>query len=156
MKKISTISFLMESHAMLSLILMRRKSAKNEAGFKMNSFTMRIALVIIIFIPYAVSAATNADYERAQKLREMGHHALVIEILTPLAHRGHVDAQIMLSDMFFVGQGIRQNKNTAIFWACRASESDAIRAHIHRIKLSLKASSQNYQPPNCEEIKKEN
>ena len=76
----------------------------------MNSFTMRIALAIIISFPYAVSAAISADYDRAQKLREMGHHALAMEILNPLAEGGHVDAQIVLSYMHFVGQGIRQDK----------------------------------------------
>ena len=140
---------------MISLTPTRQQSAKNEAGFKMNSFTMRIALAIFISLPYVVFAEINADYKRAQKLREMGHHALAIEILSPLAEGGHVDAQIMLSDMFFIGDGIRKNYNTAIFWACIASESEAVRAHIHRIKLSLKTSSENYEPPKCEEINKE-
>ena len=156
MTKILTNSVLMESVAMISLNLKRQKSANNEAGFFMNSFIMSIAFAIIFSFPNAIFADVSADHKNAKKLREMGKFALALEIITPIAEGGHIDGQLMMSEMHFLGQGIRKNDNAALYWACRASESGAIRAHIFRIKLSLKASSENYQPPNCEEIKKEN
>ena len=155
MTNISSNSVLMESVAMIALTPTRQQSAKNEAGFKMNSFTMRIALAIFISFPNAIFADVSADHKKAKTLRAMGQFALALEIITPIAEGGHIDGQLMMSEMYFLGQGIRKNDNAALYWACRASESGAIRAHIFRIKLSLKAASENYQPPSCEEIKKE-
>ncbi len=147
---------LMESVAMIFLNLKRQKSANNEAGFFMNSFVMSIAFAIIFSFPNAIFADVSADHKNAKKLREMGKFALALEIITPIAEGGHIDGQLMMSEMHFLGQGIRKNDNAAIYWACRASESGAIRAYIFLIKLYLKASSENYQPPKCAEIKKEN
>ncbi len=155
MTNILSNSVLMESVTMISLTSKRRKSAKNEAGFLMNSFVMSIAFAIIFSFPNAIFADVNADHKKAKKLREVGQFALALEIITPIAEGGHIDGQLMMSEMFFLGQGIKKSNATAIYWACRASQGGAIRAHIFRIKLSLKLSSENYQPPKCDEIKKE-
>ena len=83
----------------------------------------------------------------ANDLRKEQRYAEALEIIVPLAQKSHLEAQLILVEIYFSAEGLQKNNNHALYWACKASVTDDRRANKFRIKLALRAISNDYQPP---------
>ncbi len=113
-----------------------------------------IVFTMIAFLPISTHAGTYLDLQRALVFKQHKQYAKAFPILLQLSENGFVRAQMELADMYVDGHGIMKNNDKAIFWACEAARSGEIRALTFRIKLALKTTSENYQPPQCSQLMK--
>jgi len=95
------------------------------------------------------SSAAAQDLNKGVILMEQKRYNEALQIILPFAHEGNVEAQLHLATMYFEGLGLKQNPDTALYWACRASETGDFSANKFRIKLSLRIISQSYFPEPC-------
>ena len=111
-----------------------------------------IYTILLVFTPTLVSAGNYKSIMMANDLRKEQRYAEALEIIVPLAQKPHLEAQLILAEMYFSAEGLQKNNNRALYWACKASVTDDRRANKFRIKLVLRAISNDYQPPQCSEI----
>jgi len=111
-----------------------------------------IYTILLVFTPTLVSAGNYKSIMMANDLRKEQRYAEALEIIVPLAQKPHLEAQLILAEMYFSAEGLQKNNNRALYWACKASVTDDHRANKFRIKLALRAISNDYQPPQCSEI----
>ena len=88
----------------------------------------------------------------ANDLRKGHRFAEALEIIVPLTQKSHLVAQLILAEMCFRAEGLQKDSNRALCWAHKASVTDDQRANKFRIKLALRAISNDYQPPQYSEI----
>ena len=70
----------------------------------------------------------------------------------PFANESNTAAQLILAETYFSAQGLQQNNDRAMYWACRAAASRVYKAEKFRMKLALQSISKDYQPPQCKEL----
>ena len=111
-----------------------------------------IYTILLVFTPTLVSAGNCKSIIMANDLRKEQGYAEALEIIVPLAQKSHLEAQLILAEMYFSAEGLQKNNKRALYWACKASVTDNHRANKFRIKLALRAISNDYQLPQCSEI----
>ena len=78
------------------------------------------ALLLALCLPHGARAAgAFADAATAYK---SGNYALALKEVTPLAQRGHADAQHLLGLMYYMGRGVPRDYRQAMLWHRRAAE----------------------------------
>ena len=87
-------------------------------------------------------------------LRDQNRYAEALEIIIPLARNKHLEAQMILAEMYFRAEGVLKDSNRAMYWACKASLTNNHTANKFRVKLAFKTISDDHQPPQCSEILK--
>lgn len=95
---------------------------------------------------FPVSASTLQNLE---KLIVDESYSQALEIAFPLAKKGNSEAQLFIAEMYYEGTALKQDYAKAIYWACRASETDDYAANKFRVKISLRMISEDYQPNQC-------
>lgn len=107
---------------------------------------------LIVLCPTLVLPDFNYKLRTVEDLRADKRFSEALEIIVPLANESNVAAQVVLAEMYFNAQGLKQNNDRAMYWACRAATSHVYRAEKFRLKLALQSISKEYQPPHCKEI----
>ena len=118
----------------------------------MKHLALYLALGLLSTLAIPSFASPRLDLEKAIVYREAGNYQEALQLFLQLSENGYVAAQMNLAEMYFLGQGLKKNNDTALYWACKASESKEIRAHKFRIKLALMTISAHYKPRKCSEI----
>jgi TPR repeat protein len=111
-----------------------------------------ICTILLVLMPTLLSAGNYKSILMANDLREENRYAESLKIIVPLAQKDHLEAQLILAGMYFSAEGLQKNNNRALYWTCKASVTDDYRANKFRVKLALRAISNDYQPPQCSEI----
>ena len=107
---------------------------------------------MIISSPIPTKAGTYLDLQKGLVFKQHGQYGKAFPILIQLAKNDFVRAQMEVAEMYFMGLGIMNNNDEAIYWACRAAQSGEYRALKFRIKLALRTTSETYQPPKCSSV----
>lgn len=69
-----------------------------------------------------ISKYENSCYQDGEDAYSQGDYATALKKLKPLAERGHVGSQHLLSLMYYNGTGVAQDYNQAMKWALKAAE----------------------------------
>ena len=93
-----------------------------------------------------------SNMEQAEQLILTAQYTEALELIFPLAKSGDINAQLLLTKMYYQGQGLVKNYDKASYWVCRASETDNFAANKFRIKISLSMISEDYQPKQCSSV----
>lgn len=111
-----------------------------------------IYTILLVLTPTLLSAGNYKSILMANDLRKEHRYAEALEIIVPLAQNSHLEAQLILAEMYFRAEGLQKDSNRALYWACKASVTDDHRANRFRVKLALRTISNDYHPPQCSEI----
>ena len=111
-----------------------------------------IYTILLVLTPTLLSAGNYSSILMANDLRKEHRYAEALEIIIPLAQNSHLEAQLILAEMYFRAEGLQKDSNRALYWACKASVTDDHRANRFRVKLALRTISNDYQPPQCSKI----
>ena len=117
----------------------------------MKCFFIAVAVAVALTPVLAASDYYKTLY-RAKTLRADKQFSEALEIIIPLAKENNPDAQIILADMYFRAEGLNQDNNRALYWACSALSAGDYQAQKFRLKLALRTISESYQPPQCSEL----
>lgn len=79
------------------------------------------ALVAAVLLPAGVTAQTVGDGVSAIQARQ---YVEAVRILSPLADGGNDEAQRLLGELIFNGQGVKKNPAAALAWTRLSAESD--------------------------------
>ena len=80
-------------------------------------------LFITIIMAMAPGVAASDYYEtlyQAKTLRADKRFSEALEKIIPLATENNPNAQIILADMYFHAEGLNQDNERALYWACSA------------------------------------
>ena len=75
---------------------------------------LRITLTAWFVLAAPAGAAVAGPFEDAYAAYNSGGYATALRLLRPLVDQGNADAEDMLGVMYFVGQGVTQNRAEAI------------------------------------------
>lgn len=96
------------------------------------------------------SKSSLADgVEDALTMRAIGDFESSLQIIYPLALRGNANAQILLAEMYSIGEGVIRDNDKALYWACRAMETETLETLIFHKKLSIRLIDNTYIPWSC-------
>lgn len=87
--------------------------------------------------------------ENALSMRASGDFKSSLQIIYPLAIRGNANAQILLADMYSNGEGVIRDSDKALYWACRAIETETLETLIFHKKLTIRLIDDTYIPWSC-------
>ena len=82
---------------------------------------MRFILTIIAFVLMA-TPSWGGDFDKGMDAYNNGDYATALEEWTPLAERGDPYAQNNLALMYYYGEGVLQDYQTAAKWYTLAAE----------------------------------
>src|SRR5437588_2016936 len=72
----------------------------------------------------------GADLQAGQRAYEQKDYGSAMKELTPLAHAGKVDAQILLGKMYMLGQGVPKDADLALKWFRAAADQGNAQAQF--------------------------
>ena len=93
----------------------------------MKDLTRTICLTLAVLLGSLVTGC-GADYQKGLAAAESGDFATALREWKPLAEQGHVDAQLNLGRMYYIGQGVPQDEKTAGKWITLAAEQGHVSA----------------------------
>ena len=99
---------------------------ESEKGFE-DGFARRIAIEFLEShssktASQMLSKYESSCYQDGEDAYSQGDYATALKKLKPLAERGHVGSQHLLSLMYYNGTGVAQDYNQAMKWALKAAE----------------------------------
>ena len=65
-----------------------------------------ICSILLVLIPTLLSAGSYKSILKANILRDQNRYAEALEIIIPLARNKHLEAQIILAEMYFRAEGV--------------------------------------------------
>ena len=77
-----------------------------------------IHTILLVLIPTLLSAGNYKSILMVNNLREDNRYAEALEIIVPLARNNHLEAQLILAEMYFRAEGLKKDSNRALYWAC--------------------------------------
>src|SRR5436853_1115652 len=99
--------------------------AKNNRLFP----STRVFLCLASFVLSSVFLY-GADLQAGQRAYEQKDYGSAMKELTPLAHAGKVDAQILLGKMYMLGQGVPKDADLALKWFRAAADQGNAQAQF--------------------------
>jgi len=80
--------------------------------------------ILTMFLFFTLIFVQTGKTETKSALIEIdkGSYSNAVLILFPLAIQGELDAQMILSQLYFEGNGVAQDFDKALYWSCRATE----------------------------------
>ena len=85
----------------------------------MNKKTVHITLSFLLSLFSLTSIA--ADWKKGVRCFQEEDYDCTLEEITPLAHRGNMEAQNLLGDMYYNGYGVTKNDSQAVSWYQKAA-----------------------------------
>ena len=110
--------------------------------------------ILTMFLFFTLIFVQTGKTETKSALIEIdkGSYSNAVLILFPLAIQGELDAQMILSQLYFEGNGVAQDFDKALYWSCRATENGDLEAlKSHKI-LTLQIITDTYLPWQCPSI----
>ncbi len=79
-------------------------------------------LIVAMTIALGLHASAQAGFTEGAQAYNARNYAVALKEITPLAHKGHADAQHLLGLMYYMGRGVAQNYKLAMSWHRKAAE----------------------------------
>lgn len=109
-----------------------------------------LALVLALLTACATQPRhdASATFQEGKAAYLDGHYSRAFELLLGEAQQGNADAQYTIGYMYYLGQGVQQDRDSALRWIQRSAESGNERA---REALGLLSGMGNRQQDQTEE-----
>ena len=83
---------------------------------------MRLLKLLLFMFLYAAAPAVAGSLEDGVAAHVRGDYATALGLIRPLAEQGDIDAQVVLGQIYYQGQGVAQDYAMAMSWYRRAAE----------------------------------
>lgn len=87
-------------------------------------------LITALVVTVSNTATANPLAEAIQAI-DSGHQKQAAQLLTPLANAGNSTAQFRLGMLYYMGQGVPEDENQAVFYWKKAANQGSVDAMFH-------------------------
>ena len=85
-------------------------------------------LLLLLLLSISLTSSVYADFDDGLRAAQNGDFETAYKEWQPLAEQGHANAQFALGYMYFIGDGVPQDDEQAIYWHKKAAEQGHIGA----------------------------
>lgn len=78
---------------------------------------------LVLLLAFGTGSARAETVAKGVSAYEAGKHAEALQILTPLANQGDPEAQRVIGEMYYTGNGVRKDAATGFHWIKRAADA---------------------------------
>ena len=93
--------------------------------------------IVAALTPVLAASEYYETLYQAKTLRADKQFSEALEIIIPLAKDNNPDAQIILADMYFHAEGLNQDNDRALYWACSALSAGDYQAQKFRLRARI-------------------